>query len=205
MKRTEPGFKTTFTKEENQFLRDNFFTLTNQQLTDALGMTLTVVRNQCRKLGLRRNRVYRWTQAQTAYLVKQYPIMGDVEIAENLNRRWPRSTRPWTRKHVGKKRGLMGFDRTTEQLAGIRERNASQGRYNLDSAHQVFLDKMERLDDDYILSNCLRISKPNRPAVLKDHPRLIQNVRDDIYRRRIQKAQRHDHPAEHRNAGEGLP
>lgn len=187
MKRTEPGFKTTFTKEENQFLRENFFQQTNQQLTDALGMTLTVVRNQCRKLGLRRNRVYRWTAAQTAYLTRHYPTMGDVEIAENLNRRWPRSTRPWTRKHVCKKRGLIGLERTAEQLATIRGRNAIQGRYNLDMARKVYLDKVERLDDDYILSNCLRISKPNRPAILKEHPRLIQNVRDDIYRKRLRK------------------
>lgn len=188
MKRTEPGFKTTFTKEENQFLRENFFQLTNRQLTDALGMTLTVVRNQCRKLGLRRNRVYRWTAAQTAYLTRKYPTMGDVEIAENLNKRWPRSTRPWTRKHVCKKRGLIGFERTAEQLAGIRKRNANQGRYNLEMAQKVFQDKMERLDDDYILSNCLRISKPNRQAILNEHPRLIQNVRDSISRKRMQKA-----------------
>ena len=189
MKRTEPGFKTTFTKEENQFLRTNFFQLTNQQLTDALGMTLTVVRNQCRKLGMRRNRVYRWTKAQTDYLTKHYPAMGDVEIAENLNRRWLRSTRPWTRKHVCKKRGLMGYERSAEQLTAIQKRNTLQQRYNLDMARKVYLDKVERLDDDYILSNCLRISKPNRPAVLKEHPRLIQNVRDDIYRKRMEKAQ----------------
>lgn len=194
MKRTEPGFKTTFTKEENQYLRENFFQLTNQQLTDALGMTLTVVRNQCRKLGLRRNRVYRWTKAQTDYLRKQYPAMGDVEIAENLNRRWPRSTRPWTKKHVCKKRGLMGFERSADHLACIRKRNAVQGRYNLEMAQKVFQDKMVRLDDDYILSNCLRISKPNRQAILNEHPRLIQNVRDAISRKRMQKVQPKNSP-----------
>lgn len=126
----------------------------------------------------------KWTQSQAIFLLTHYQIMGDVEIAELLNRRFPRESLPWTRKHVAKKRARMELYRTPEQLVAIRARNTRQGRYNTEPARRAYKQERDQVTDKYIISNCLRHPIAKHDQIRKDHRLLIELIRRSIIQKR---------------------
>jgi len=126
----------------------------------------------------------KWTKSQEVFLLTHYRIMGDVEISEVLNVRFPRKHLPWTRKHVAKKRMRMDLLRTTNQLTAIRLRNNSQQRYSTEAARQKYQQERDQVTVKYVMSNCLRFTKTSHQKLLKEHGLLIELKRQEIIRKR---------------------
>lgn len=117
---------TVWTDEMISSLKKNFYTKTNKQLADMLGLRLTVVRNKCRELGLKRMTLEYWSDEMVQYLKDNYKTVGDVEIMEYFKINHPKQ-KGWKRNAIRKKRGQMGLHRTKKEINVIVSKNASAG------------------------------------------------------------------------------
>jgi len=92
--------------------------------------------HQCRRMGLCRGVQIRWSDEDVKYLGKMYHKYGDTELAEKLTKRkktfrvidGKKSYRVFTKKHICKKRSLLGLVRTPKEIRAIRVRNVSLGK-----------------------------------------------------------------------------
>lgn len=124
-----PPNKVVFTVDQHQFLKDNWKSMTNRQLADALGMQLTRVRMELYSLGLKRMEMEYWTLEQVTFLQDNYQTIGDTELAEMFTERWPKN-KGWDKRHMRKKRCYLNFHRTPEQIKQIFHRNKELGRFS---------------------------------------------------------------------------
>lgn len=131
-----PDNKTHFTQAETDLIRRLFYDHTNRGLLAIINLNrdqpvrLTVLRTYCYSLGLRHTESpIKWTHEQFKYLVMNYQTMGDVELAENLNK-MAKGRQHFTKKKVNKKRQLFVMKRTPEQVAKICQNNVKAGRHN---------------------------------------------------------------------------
>jgi len=129
----------------------------------------------------------KWTKAQISFLVSHYAHMGDVEMSEQMNQRFPRKFTPWTRKRIAKKRVRMELFRTPEQLMAIRQRNNRQQRYNTEPARQTYKLERDQVTDNYILSICFRHPKSKHAKIKQEHGLLIELTRRSIIRKRAER------------------
>ena len=120
------GNRIEWTDAKIKFLKENFFAMTNAQLAEGLKLKLTIVRMKCAELGLKHIDLQYWTEEQIKFLRKNYKTTGDVEIAEALQKLFPREKK-WTKKHVSKKRQLLGIHRSQKQIHVIACRHSSPG------------------------------------------------------------------------------
>jgi len=127
-------------QNEIEYLTQNFYSLTNQQLTNHINamrgvngfLTVSGVRHKCYELGLKRGLQIRWSVIDIQKLCSWYALMGDKEIAYYLNKtntsfrliKGVKVYRKFTRKHVEKKSRLLKLTRTNEQLFRIRSNNS---------------------------------------------------------------------------------
>lgn len=125
-----PQNKIVFTPEQHEFLKNNYETMTNQQLATALGLKLTRVRNEMRTLGLKRMELEYWTRKQKQFLIDNYKTMGDREIARIFAIKYPKE-KGWSQSQVVKKRRQMELHRTELELFNIKERNRRRGRFGM--------------------------------------------------------------------------
>jgi len=102
----------------------------NQQLADALGLTLYIVRRKCYQLGLKRIIMEYFTSEQINYLKNHYQTKGDCELAEIFQKKWPKQ-KGWTKKHIEKKRKYLHLQRTIKQIRAIHKRNVKAGRFSI--------------------------------------------------------------------------
>jgi hypothetical protein len=139
MKQT-PQYSDGWQAHELEFLKQNFYSLTNQQLTDYINqnrsasqqLTISFVRHKCYQLGLKRGTQIRWSHTDTQKLIAWYPLMGDKEIAYWLNKtnttfRLVNGVKVYRRfncKNIEKKRMLLKLERTADQLYRLRSDNA---------------------------------------------------------------------------------
>jgi hypothetical protein len=123
-----PINKVVFTEEQHQFLRDNYKTMTNQQLADALGLKLTRTRQEIYNLGLKRMVLQIWTPEQVEFLKNNYRRIGDKEIASIFNKQHLKNKK-WSRSQIQKKLNQMGCKRNKLDLFLIKERNRKNGSY----------------------------------------------------------------------------
>lgn len=128
MVKREAHNKIVFTEEQHAFLRQNFHKMTNKQLADALGLKMTRLRNELAKLGLKRMELEYFTQEQLGVILRNWKTKGDTEIADMLNEQFPKN-KPWTKKHICKKRRYLGLIRDKEQLDAIFLRNKAMGKF----------------------------------------------------------------------------
>src|SRR5690606_41007373 len=68
--------------EEKKFLKENYQSMTNRQLADALELSLTKTRHFLYEMGLKRMEMEYWTDEQIDFLKKNYKTIGDTELAE---------------------------------------------------------------------------------------------------------------------------
>lgn len=73
-----------WTREEDNFLRENLATLEHEGVAAALGRTVIGVRSRCDVKGLYTRRY--WTDAELKFLKENYPIHGPNYVAEHLDR-----------------------------------------------------------------------------------------------------------------------
>jgi hypothetical protein len=119
-----------WTPEMISYIKDNWHLMTNKQLADGLGLKLTTTRAKILELGFKRMELCYWSTEQTEYLLQNYKIMGDVEIAEHFENNFPKN-KPWTKKHIVKKRRYLGLKHSQEELQCIFLRNKNIGRWAL--------------------------------------------------------------------------
>jgi len=111
------------------FIRANFKLLTNTQLADQLHIKLSAVRHACYELGLKRMELEYFSKAQINFLKSQYHKIGDCELAELFQRKWPKK-KGWTKKHIEKKRKYLRLKRTKKEIKKIHARNRIAGRFS---------------------------------------------------------------------------
>lgn len=127
--RSVKGEKYQWTPADIQFLKDFWPVMDNRELAKKLNIGLTLVRSKCYELGLYRMRMYYWTLRQEKFLRKMFKTIGDKELAEIFNKKFPQ--KKWTFKHIEKKRNYLNLHRTEKQLKAIKRRNIAQGRFAL--------------------------------------------------------------------------
>lgn len=167
---------TKWTDEMRTFLIDNFFTMNNSELAAALGLRLTVTRNKARELGLRRSeKPDPWTEGETAFLLENYGVMADIEIAEHFKIAFP-GKRIWRKKHISKKRILLNLHRTPAQLLAIVNRfHLPGGRCDNIAGNSCSVN----LTDGYVVTLIAWRDKGLQQEILK-HPELIELKRQEI-------------------------
>lgn len=127
MKRGKYG-KIIFEDKDCQFLIDNYLSMTNKELASALGVKITSCRTKLYQLGLKRMEVEYWTKDQIQFLKDNYKEMGDVEIAALFNEVCPKN-KPWSNKHIEKKRRYLKLKRTKAEIEDVRQRNIERGSF----------------------------------------------------------------------------
>ncbi|MEI6865506.1 hypothetical protein [Flavicella sp.] len=115
---------------EIEFIHDNFFEMTNQDLADALGLRITKLRMFAYEMGLKKIEMEYWKPSQVLYLKKYYKSIGDVELAEIFSEKWSKN-KGWSKKHIEKKRRYLHFKRTSSELKKIHSRNVLMGRFKI--------------------------------------------------------------------------
>jgi len=126
--------KYVFSQFELNFMRAHFHSVTNPRLAQMLGHTLTLVRTECYKMGLKRMELEYWTGEQIKFLNDNYRAYGDSELAEIFEVKWHKD-KGWTKKHIEKKRRYLNLKRTESEKTAIRERNIAMGRFALCPVH----------------------------------------------------------------------
>lgn len=111
-----------------QFLKENWQCMNARQLSEALGLSCTIVRMKKYELGYLSMQLEYWTDEQIAFLKKYYQKTGDTELAQMFNERWHKN-KGWTKKHIEKKRRYLGLKRTAAEKSAIQKRNTKNGMF----------------------------------------------------------------------------
>lgn len=122
MKKAGPYHKYFFTADDDEYIRKNYQTLTNKEMADSLGVGLTSLRNRMYgELKIRRYVKWEvWTQQQEEYVINNFKVASDAEMAAEINLNMSRSDgRIVTRDMIQKKRDLLGLKRTTEEVTAL--------------------------------------------------------------------------------------
>ena len=117
-----PLNKTIWTDKMIQLLKDNYGTMTNKELAEALGLGLTSTRTKLYELGLKRMEMEYWSDEQARFLKSHYKKWGDTEIAEYFEQNFKKHKK-WTTKHIRKKRLYLNLHRKSNQVGKIKIRN----------------------------------------------------------------------------------
>lgn len=118
--------KYTWTDEQITFIQAYFSSMTAKQMAHALGLKVHSVRMKYYELGFKKMEMEYWDEDQLAFLNNNYKEIGDMEIAELFNALCPKQ-KPWTLKHIEKKRNYLGLKRTPAELKAIHQRNKENG------------------------------------------------------------------------------
>jgi hypothetical protein len=79
-----------------RFLKKNYKKMTNQELSDNLGLKITSTRMKLYELGMFRMRLNYWTDEQVKFLKDNYKNIGDLELSEMFNEKFKRKKK-WTK------------------------------------------------------------------------------------------------------------
>ncbi len=123
-----PQNKIIFTAAQHKFLKDNYKSLTNKQLSAALGLKITRVRIELYALGLQRIKLERWTKDQEQFLKDNYRKIGNVELAKVFTEKYPKE-KGWSSSHISKKLKQLGLHRNKMNRYVIKERNRRNGSF----------------------------------------------------------------------------
>lgn len=140
-----------------QFILDNFCLKTNKQIAEELGIKIQALRPIAYKLGLYRINLEYWTDEQILFLKGNFETIGDTELAQIFQEKFPKA-KVWTKKHIDKKRKHLNLHRTPKQIALINQRNIDAGLYQ----------KIDRLSDNYVAYRCSKQDKELRKELLKN-------------------------------------
>lgn len=118
--------KVIFSEDEIQFLKENFHSMTNEEMIQKLNCTLTVLKNKKNQLGLKKMNLEYWTPEQIQYLKNHYKQKGNKELVKDFTDRWHKE-KGWHHRHMTKKMMQLGLYRNKQDLFNITERNRQQG------------------------------------------------------------------------------
>lgn len=129
MKKRAYNYK-ALSPEQEKYLKDNWYTKTTRVLSEELGFPVTTLRCRAYELGLKKIELERVTPEVVLYIKRNYRRMGDTEIADRLQKLYPKN-RAWSKKHVSKKLGYLKLSRTKEELKKIHARNVKNGMFKI--------------------------------------------------------------------------
>jgi hypothetical protein len=112
----------------DKFITKNFDQYSNKELATMLGCSIGHVRARCYAMGMLRMTLEYWTEEQINFLIENYQVIGDKELAEIFNNMWSKE-KGWTFKHIEKKRLYLKLKRSKEELHQIYLRNLENGRW----------------------------------------------------------------------------
>ena len=113
--------KTPWSEQEIQFLKDNYMSMTDKQLSAALGRGASALRTQMKKNGLRRIvKRENWTPEEIQFLRENYELMTRKEIGDKINR-LPGAVKSMARK--------LGITRSKAGQASIIKRIPNSGKF----------------------------------------------------------------------------
>lgn len=114
--------------------------MTWKELTKAIqqkrpDIELSAIRHQCLRMKLAKQIQIRWSKEDIEYLIDNYQMKGDKEIAIDLNKfkrtfrviDGKKVYRTFNKKHIEKKMNLLGLKRSTDEYNAIRKRNIHIG------------------------------------------------------------------------------
>lgn len=116
--------------EQIDFIKANYDSMSNKELSEALGLKIQLLRKKIYELGLYRYRLEYWTEEQIDYLKENYRNIGDKELAKIFNELWKKQ-KAWTLKHIEKKRNYLNLHRTKKEIVAIKERNRLNGSWSV--------------------------------------------------------------------------
>lgn len=127
--RTAPN-KIQWTDFELMLIQKYWQKMTNKQLHQFLGKPISEhsLRAKLYELGFYKLELEYWTDEQTNWLLTRYKRYGDKEIAEIFNQKFPKN-KPWTLKHIEKKRRYLNLKRTPSMIQKIKDRAIKKGTY----------------------------------------------------------------------------
>lgn len=120
--------KIIFSEQEIKFIKDNFSKMNNKQISEALGLKISIIRRKCYEMGLKHIELEYWTPEMINYLKANFRRIGDTELAEIYNKKFPKK-KPWHKKHFEKKRRYLKLKRTPLNLRKILDREVKKGTY----------------------------------------------------------------------------
>lgn len=123
-----PGRKIDWTPKMIKYLQDNYSKKNNWELAAHLHLGITAVRMKLYSLGLKRMEMEYWTNVQINFLINNYRKIGDVEMAEIFEKKFPKNKK-WTLKHIEKKRKYLNLNRTEKEVHAVFLRNKRKGRF----------------------------------------------------------------------------
>lgn len=120
--------KILFSEDDIKFIKDNFKSMTNQQIADCLGLKKTIVRMKAYELGLQRMQPEYWCNEAIEFLIKNYRTIGNVEMCRIFSEKFPK-VKGWTTSHIDKKLEQLNLKRTKLDWYNIKERNRDNGSF----------------------------------------------------------------------------
>lgn len=163
---------TAWSEEMIHFLKDNYRSMTNDELTAALKIGKTVVRNKLRELGLQRMKLEYWCKDQVEFLKSHYQVLGDVEIMNYFKEHFPKQ-KGWTRKSIWKKRAQLQLERTADEINAILKRHHAPGGAMFTIAQN---SSSVNMSDGWIAVTMARTNSELRKELLQ-HPEIIDAKR----------------------------
>lgn len=121
-KKFVPPNKIFLTDYQKEFIKENFFKMTNEEIADELGLSKTYMRTYAYSIGLRRSTVFNWSKEQVQFLLDHYKFIGNIELAKMMNEKFP-GQKVMNKGRISKKLDLLGIKRTQSEENLIRERN----------------------------------------------------------------------------------
>lgn len=136
------------TKEQKQYIKDNYLTKTHQQIADDLGITLGVVRYTTAKLNLRKAKDRelnpQWTKEEIDFLLKNKDVYSRNALSKILNH---------SPSNVIKKLKELGVEKKSFSKVLLKNGNIIEGNSN---SGNFLIDKQE--DIDFIIKNINELS-----------------------------------------------
>lgn len=121
-----PPNKIVLTEYQKQYIKDNFFKMTNEAIAAELGLSKTYTRMYAYSLGLKRSDVCRWSKEQNEFFLENYSTIGNKELVKLLNEKFP-GQKVITKKSISKKFLTLGIRRNYQEHCLITERNRLMG------------------------------------------------------------------------------
>lgn len=120
--------KIIFSDQDIQFIKDNFQTMTNDEIANKLGLKKTIVRMKAYELGLQKMELEYWPDEAVNYLKANYHKIGDREMCRHFTATFPKE-KGWTTKHIQKKMSQLKLNRNKQNWLDIMERNRQNGSF----------------------------------------------------------------------------
>lgn len=120
--------KVIFDESDIQFIKENFQSMTNEKIANALGLKKTIVRTKAYELGLKRIELEYWPKEAIDFLKQNYNSIGNREMVKIFNQRFPKN-KGWSVRHISKKMKQLNLKRTVLDCFVIKERNRDNGSF----------------------------------------------------------------------------